>query len=292
MRSDLCGLKFHMHSNFLSGYENENIITRWDSDRYLRSTFQVASNFFKPDIVVFLGDLTDEGSLSNDQLFSEYASRFMTLFHVDSSVKTIYLPGDNDIGGEGNDPFLPSKLERFTEEFGKIKSHILRTVEFIPVNRIASESSLPEKCKNDSLISCVVLSHIPVNVYGKEYASHIMIKINPLLTISAHEHSSFVIYPKMDPLHIEDINDFSVHNFKSDESVEIVAPTCSYRMGKQIYGFGALVIGDNKIISYNVLWSPSRFVALIVYGFFVLIVCFVVCLRISSWFILRTMGLY
>ncbi|KAK2707386.1 hypothetical protein QYM36_015171 [Artemia franciscana] len=260
MRSDLCGLKFHMHSNFLSGYENENIITRWDSDRYLRSTFQVASNFFKPDIVVFLGDLTDEG--------------------------------DNDIGGEGNDPFLPSKLERFTEEFGKIKSHILRTVEFIPVNRIASESSLPEKCKNDSLISCVVLSHIPVNVYGKEYASHIMIKINPLLTISAHEHSSFVIYPKMDPLHIEDINDFSVHNFKSDESVEIVAPTCSYRMGKQIYGFGALVIGDNKIISYNVLWSPSRFVALIVYGFFVLIVCFVVCLRISSWFILRTMGLY
>ena len=93
MRSDLCGLKFHMHSNFLSGYENENIITRWDSDRYLRSTFQVASNFFKPDIVVFLGDLTDEGSLSNDQLFSEYASRFMTLFHVDSSVKTIYLPG-------------------------------------------------------------------------------------------------------------------------------------------------------------------------------------------------------
>jgi hypothetical protein len=37
------------------------IITRWDSDRYLSKTFSWAKYAYNPDVVVFLGDLMDEG---------------------------------------------------------------------------------------------------------------------------------------------------------------------------------------------------------------------------------------
>jgi len=38
-------------------------ITRWDSDRYLSKTFSWATYAFSPQVVVFLGDLIDEGKL-------------------------------------------------------------------------------------------------------------------------------------------------------------------------------------------------------------------------------------
>jgi ethanolamine phosphate phosphodiesterase len=37
-------------------------ITRWDSDRYLSKTFSWAMSAYNPQVVVFLGDLIDEGS--------------------------------------------------------------------------------------------------------------------------------------------------------------------------------------------------------------------------------------
>ena len=36
-------------------------ITRWDSDRYLSKTFSWAVSAYSPQVVVFLGDLIDEG---------------------------------------------------------------------------------------------------------------------------------------------------------------------------------------------------------------------------------------
>ena len=38
-------------------------ITRWDSDRYLGKTFSWAISAYSPQVVVFLGDLIDEGNV-------------------------------------------------------------------------------------------------------------------------------------------------------------------------------------------------------------------------------------
>ena len=43
-------------------------VTRWDSDRYLRTTFAYAAANYRPDAVLFLGDLIDEGEMKGNFL--------------------------------------------------------------------------------------------------------------------------------------------------------------------------------------------------------------------------------
>ena len=66
-------------------------------------------------MVVFLGDLIDEGSECLDEEYTEYAKRFKDLYST-KAVK-IYVAGDNDIGGEGSDPVTQQKVERFVRNF-------------------------------------------------------------------------------------------------------------------------------------------------------------------------------
>lgn len=58
-------------------------IARWDSDRYLRSTFTLANSYVKPDATVFLGDLFDEGLKSSDTQYERYFERFRSIFKID-----------------------------------------------------------------------------------------------------------------------------------------------------------------------------------------------------------------
>ena len=78
---------------------------RWDSDKYLQKSFSLAYGYVRPDAVIFLGDLFDEGSVATDDEFQDYVTRFHKLFPLPKNVKVAYLPGDNDVGGEGRDRF-------------------------------------------------------------------------------------------------------------------------------------------------------------------------------------------
>ena len=66
----------------------------------------------------YLGDLIDEGSEATREEFDGYADRFLSMFPAKSKSTTIYLPGDNDIGGEGVDPVTLAKIARFEGKFG------------------------------------------------------------------------------------------------------------------------------------------------------------------------------
>ena len=70
------------------------IITRWDSDRYLSKTFSWARYAYNPDVIVFLGDLMDEGSEGTDEEYRGYVKRFRNIY--DTSAVKIYVAGDND----------------------------------------------------------------------------------------------------------------------------------------------------------------------------------------------------
>ena len=80
-------------------------LRRWDSDKYLQKSFSLAYGYVRPDAVIFLGDLFDEGSRANDDEFHDYVKRFRKLFPLPKHVKAAYLPGDNDVGGEGPDRY-------------------------------------------------------------------------------------------------------------------------------------------------------------------------------------------
>ena len=50
---------------------------------YLKSTFNVVADYFKPDILVYLGDLMDEGSISTLPQFHGYVKRLSNIFDWD-----------------------------------------------------------------------------------------------------------------------------------------------------------------------------------------------------------------
>ena len=60
-----------------------------------------------------MGDLIDEGSEADDQVFADYAERFHGVYPAREGVSMVYIPGDNDIGGEGADPVTINKMDRY-----------------------------------------------------------------------------------------------------------------------------------------------------------------------------------
>ena len=88
-------------------------VRRWDCDRYLAKSYAWAlSSYSDISTVIFMGDLIDEGSEVDDQQFADYAERFHGVYPVREGVSMVYIPGDNDIGGEGADPVTINKMDR------------------------------------------------------------------------------------------------------------------------------------------------------------------------------------
>lgn len=55
-------------------------VGRFDSDRYLQKTFERAISFTQPHIIVFLGDLLDEGNVATSQEYKQYVRRFKNIY--------------------------------------------------------------------------------------------------------------------------------------------------------------------------------------------------------------------
>lgn len=68
------------------GEERENILTRWDSDRYLFNTYGRALQHVNPDNIIFMGDLMDEGSLADQTTFERYLYRFCRIFFLKNKI--------------------------------------------------------------------------------------------------------------------------------------------------------------------------------------------------------------
>ena len=90
--------------------------------RYLSKSYQWALASYQVTAVVFMGDLIDEGSEADDEMFASYAARFHGVYPDQAGVQMVYIPGDNDIGGEGSDPVTITKMDRFDAHFGPVKA--------------------------------------------------------------------------------------------------------------------------------------------------------------------------
>jgi len=191
------------------------IITRWDSDRYLSKTFSWAKYAYNPDVIVFLGDLMDEGSVGTDEDFRGYVKRFHSIY--DTKAVKIYVAGDNDIGGEGLDPVTANKVSRFKQSFPGQDNYffqlnpdkvIQRTnlhepddktkfpiVEVIPVNFLTFKSSqeswygLSTELEPNVKLR-IVVSHIPILPTGSNptFSKEVMKHLKPSVIFSAHDH--------------------------------------------------------------------------------------------------------
>jgi hypothetical protein len=88
--------------------------------RYLAKTFAAANAYVKPDWLVFLGDIFDEGLSASDDEFKRYFDRFNSIFsYKQHEQRSIIIPGDNDVGGEYYGDKQPILRQRFRNYFGR-----------------------------------------------------------------------------------------------------------------------------------------------------------------------------
>ncbi|CAL8106924.1 unnamed protein product [Orchesella dallaii] len=291
--------------HFLYGW-----ITRWDADKYLKKNYQLAKLHVLPDVVVFLGDLFDEGSIASDPAYRRYFSRFRKVFNLPkrqdiatSSIKYVFVPGDNDVGGERSEPVNDVKVNWFTKLFGDLKTVENVNAPGIDVQLVKMNLFMPEQYKDplkgfENVINGtkkpdirIIVSHVSLLSYMTNAVEKVMSGFHPNLIVSAHSHSStymrYTSGTNNQSPHI--IHDFLLPNRKTtdqrdhddlfakspftmdlksigSEFHEILVPTCSYRMGVSNMGYGAMELHQDGTMKYTVLWLPSRFKQLYLYA--------------------------
>ncbi|XP_013187014.1 metallophosphoesterase 1 [Amyelois transitella] len=257
----------------------------WDSDRYLKSTFSVVLNHFKPDVLVYMGDLMDEGSIATMQQFHGYVKRLSKIFEINYSVVQIWLPGDNDIGGEG-EPIKKDKVKEFAEVFEQPDVITFKNISFYKVNGITY--TVPHEMELVDNNYKIVVSHYPVT-HKHSFIHKMNAKIRPDIYFSAHDHDSKYVKQKRDLTQRQALYPlYSVlHIPRGDWLYEISVPTCSYRMGTSKIGYGAAVFeNNNSLLHYTVFWSPQRFPYLLFYAFVLIPLC-LYCLIFCQYRLLR-----
>ncbi|XP_055642979.1 uncharacterized protein LOC129779501 [Toxorhynchites rutilus septentrionalis] len=262
-------------------------LANYDSDRYLAWYYEKAVEHVRPDIICFLGDLMDDGMTTNEDHFEEYYARFGTIFPTHTTAKTIYIPGDNDIGGEYGEEVMPSKVRRFRQYFREKPAWVVNeNITFYNVNRITHEMVMndprlvKEKGKevSDQYIR-IFLSHMPFLSIPGSFTYNAIGRLRPHIIFSGHLHASRYVRihrkhlrtATYKPLSSDKKTAYKVHSFDlhyhqdTQELLEIVVPTCSYRMGEPDIGYGYAVI-DGSTLKYTVLWATQRFNQLISYA--------------------------
>lgn len=270
-RTEKCNRVLFVADPQLLGENDERWYARWDSDRHISKNYRQAFSHVKPDTVIFLGDLTDEASVAKDAQFQRYFKRFMQIFPKVADVQMIYLPGDNDIGGEGREVLKQDKVERFQKFFGnqtnfKLKNHLNVYV----ADRIRREMAEEDFSGNFPNATRILIGHYPITLGPDSFSNKAIKRFRPHAIFSAHDHKSSLTISKIGSLYppttfLASATSFdlvSTHN--RSEILEIQVPSCSYRMGALRIGFGQAVF-ENGRLNYTPLFIINRFVQLAVY---------------------------
>ena len=129
---------------------------------------------------------------------------------------------------------------------------------FIQVNRLTADQEFPHVPNNEEKVR-IVLSHIPLTFIHGIFSHAVMSKLKPNVIFSAHDHRVAMATTKLDPYTFEftDLeNSMTIQrSLNKEDCIEIIWPTCSYRMGVERSGYGiASISNNNKFIS---LWPPK-----------------------------------
>ncbi|TMS38580.1 hypothetical protein L596_005272 [Steinernema carpocapsae] len=289
----------------LIGYQDENKLigplARWDSDRYLRRSFRLAMDVVNPDIVVFMGDLMDEGVKLSDDEWEATIQRFESIFWMPDDVQTIYLPGDNDVGGEYElvDAGLMRRFQKHFRNKLNLSAIGLGKVLFTELNAMNNQVTNLTSSTESKFLR-VVLSHVPLMRSWNARTQNLVYDLNADLIISAHDHIAEIYSRRVrGDTHFERIGARDLGRpvrFQAsaeDPRIELQFPTCSYRMGVPHMGFGVLKFtvaedGKSMIVESSLIWLPSRYKQLAAYVLVLLIVFCALIQRISCGFLRRS----
>jgi len=274
----------HEPSGFLG------IIRRWDCDRYLSLSYRWVLSVLTPTTIVFLGDLIDEASEATPEEQASYVHRFHGIYPPEKGM--IYLPGDNDIGGEGN-KVSEAKIAQFEKDFGPTLPRMVSVspwLALLPVSRLINNNADKNIKKNGFNFSrtpgekvVVGLSHWPLLPKQDELTESVL-AFNPEVIFSAHYHHGGLwsanrsqklavqneskkgpLSKKLLIFHQAEDQGPIVVDTRSGQLTEVVVPAVSYRMGVPDMAFGVATISRDGAVTYANLWLPKRFSILRLY---------------------------
>ncbi|TRY76869.1 hypothetical protein TCAL_03831 [Tigriopus californicus] len=106
----------------------------------MHRAFTTAYAWFRPELVIFLGDLFDEGKWCAPDEFEYYVRRFQELFPMDpKQTLAAVVAGNHDIGFHYSvTPYLNNRFER-AFEMSSVDRFSLKGVHFVSVNSMAME---------------------------------------------------------------------------------------------------------------------------------------------------------
>lgn len=261
------------------------LVERWDADRYIRKTFHRAHSFFKPHVVIFVGDLFDEGEFAGDRDYESYFRRFLHVFRDVDFNQAIIIPGDNDIGGEVSPP-RRHMINRFYNYFRSDPVTTYGKVDFVKVSYLTRSYTYRSFLTSKKDHVRVIVSHLPLTSTYGSYVKDTLQEIEPDIIFSGHQHlSEYIASGKVsrmvEKLKLRFTMDLVATRLNlSDGNIhEIQVPTSSYRMGTHNVGYGAAIIDADHMVTYGVLWLPKRLVHL--YGYLVVLcVCLLLVLTV------------
>ncbi|CAF1262359.1 unnamed protein product [Rotaria sordida] len=271
----------------LIGEKDEGIlgfITRREADRYLAKTFAQANAYVKPDWIVFLGDIFDEGLSASDDEFKRYFERFNLIFdYKNHEQRYIIIPGDNDVGGEYYGDRQPILRERFRNYFGRIIAlYHQNDIEFLKLDMDMFDSftegkhnTIMEQIQNRPMTANfrIILNHWPILTRTARFIKPFINELEPNIILKGDSHHfSIISYDRINMINKylakESLSQsiFSLDLNQKNFVYEISVPTCSYRMGVQRIGYVVLLLdSESKTAHLTILSTPKRYIALYVY---------------------------
>lgn len=124
----------------LLGSRNGHWFDKLRREWQMHRAFSTAYYLFHPEMVIFLGDLFDEGKWCGPDEFEYYVQRFHDLFPIDPGhTLSAVVAGNHDIGFHYSvTPYLNNRFEN-AFEMSSIERFSLKGVHFVSVNSMAME---------------------------------------------------------------------------------------------------------------------------------------------------------
>lgn len=165
----------------------------------------------------------------------------MDIFPKVEGIETIYLPGDNDIGGEGQELVKPSKVKRFNTYFDdKSVWKLKHKLNIYHINRIIHEMPLLQEkeaheIQEESGYTRIFISHFSIVLTPGAFSYQAIQRFKPHVIFTGHYHKSTQVTSEVNRLRVSSSSHFLSHTMTYDlktievnqEILEIQVPTCS-----------------------------------------------------------------
>lgn len=124
----------------VKSFKIDKLLREWQ----MKQAYSIINSIYKPEVVIFLGDLLDEASFSSDENFRVASRDFGSIFPADDvNQERIIIAGNHDVGFHDQIRFNPYHLQRFHKKYSAsiniqlIQSPKLKLINIVAINSMS-----------------------------------------------------------------------------------------------------------------------------------------------------------